>query len=177
MRALTADQRSRREPVGEGWRRERLPFERFAVDLARFMHPTELGLPHREPFIFIDAVEAHEPGQAATASKTFSGSEDFFRGHFPGDPVVPGVLLAEAMAQTAGVALGDADHLYYLTALQGMKFLRPVRPGQRLVFTAAKAGGMDGLFLCDVRAHVDGQPVAEGRIVLTRGPRRQEGGV
>ncbi|MBV9492145.1 MAG: beta-hydroxyacyl-ACP dehydratase [Verrucomicrobia bacterium] len=137
------------------------------------MDPIALGLPHREPFVFIEEVEHHEPGMAATATKVFSGEEPFFRGHFPGDPLVPGVLLTEAMAQTAGVALGDADHVLLLAAIQSMKFFRPVRPGERVVFSATKTGDLRGLFLCDVRASVAGEPVAEGRVVLARGPRRK----
>jgi 3-hydroxyacyl-[acyl-carrier-protein] dehydratase len=136
------------------------------------MDPILLGLPHREPFIFIENVEQHEPGTAATATKVFSSEEAFFQGHFPGNPLVPGVLLAEAMAQTAGVALGDPDHVLLLAAIQSMKFLRAVRPCEQVVFSARKTADLQGLFLCDVSAFVGGEPVAEGRVVLARGPRR-----
>ena len=139
------------------------------------MDPIVLGLPHREPFVFIERVEQHEPGMAATATKVFSGEEAFFRGHFPGNPLVPGVLLAEGMAQTAGVALSDADHVHLLAAIQSMKFIRPVRPRERVVFSARKTGDLQGLFLCDVRACVENEPVAEGRVVLARGPRKNPG--
>jgi len=139
------------------------------------MDPIVLGLPHREPFVFIEEVERHEPGAAATAVKVFSGEESFFQGHFPGNPLVPGVLLAEGMAQTAGVALGDPDHVLLLAAIQSMKFIRPVRPRERVVFSARKTGDLQGLFLCDVRACVGNEPVAEGRVVLARGPRRDAG--
>ena len=106
------------------------------------MDPIVLGLPHREPFIFIEQVERHDPGTAATATKVFSGEEAFFQGHFPGNPLVPGVLLAEGMAQTAGVALGDPDHVLLLAAIQSMKFFRPVRPRERVVFSARKTGDL-----------------------------------
>ena len=136
------------------------------------MDPIALGLPHRAPFIFSEDVERHDPGTAATATKVFSGDEAFFQGHFPGNPLVPGVLLTEAMAQTAGVALGDVDHVFLLAAIQSMKFLRPVRPRERVVFSARKTADLQGLFLCDVRASVEDEPVAEGRVVLARGPRK-----
>ena len=138
------------------------------------MDPVNLGLPHREPFVFIESVAAHEPGVMAVATKTFSGQEPFFQGHFPGNPVVPGVLLAEGMAQTAGVAVGDPDHVFLLTAIQSMKFLRPVRPKEPIVFTARTAGAFQTLFMCDVKAEVAHEVVAEGRVVLTRGPHAQE---
>ena len=139
------------------------------------MDPILLGLPHREPFVFIERVERHEPGIAATATKVFSGEETFFKGHFPGNPLVPGVLLAEGMAQTAGIAFGDADHVLLLAAIQSMKFIRPVRPRERVVFSARKTGELQGLLLCDVQACVDNEPVAEGRVVLARGPRKNPG--
>ncbi len=68
--------------------------------------PIDYGLPHREPFIFIDIVVEAQPGERAVCTKTFKPDEPFFRGHFPGDPIVPGVILAEALAQTAGIAAG-----------------------------------------------------------------------
>lgn len=68
--------------------------------------PIDYGLPHREPFIFIDAVIEAQPGVKAVCAKTFKADEPFFRGHFPGDPIVPGVILTEALAQTAGIAAG-----------------------------------------------------------------------
>ena len=61
--------------------------------------PVAYGLPHREPFIFIDSVVEVQPGESAICEKSFPPEEPFFRGHFPGDPLVPGVILAEALAQ------------------------------------------------------------------------------
>ena len=83
--------------------------------------------------------------------------------------MVPGVLLTEGMAQTAGVAVGDRDHLFLLTAIQSMKFLRPVRPKERIVFTARVTGAFQTLFQCEVKAETGNELVAEGRIVLARG--------
>lgn len=66
--------------------------------------PIALGLPHREPFVFVDALVSRIAGEAAECVKTFPAATPFFAGHFPGNPIVPGVILAEALAQTAGLA-------------------------------------------------------------------------
>jgi len=130
------------------------------------LDPIRCGLPHREPFIFIDAVVALEPGQSAVCTKHFFPSEPFFRGHFPGKPLVPGVILAEAAAQTAGIAAGESGRLYHLSAIRQMKFIRPVLPDSVVEFTASKSGGMDGLLQFQVSARVAGELVAEGVIIL-----------
>ncbi|HEX4085497.1 MAG TPA: 3-hydroxyacyl-ACP dehydratase FabZ family protein [Chthoniobacteraceae bacterium] len=128
--------------------------------------PQECGLPHREPFVFIDAVVAIEPGQSATCRKFFAASEPFFRGHFPGNPLVPGVILAEAAAQTAGIAAGEPGRIYHLSAIRQMKFIKPVGPDSLVEFTATKTGGMGGLLQFQVTAAVNGAVSAEGIIIL-----------
>src|SRR6478735_5290785 len=95
--------------------------------------PLAHGLPHREPFIFIDDVREAVPGERAVCVKTFAPDAPFFRGHFPGDPLVPGVILSEALAQTAGIAAGEPGKAYRLSAIRSMKFLRAVRPGETVV--------------------------------------------
>jgi 3-hydroxyacyl-[acyl-carrier-protein] dehydratase len=129
--------------------------------------PVELGLPHREPFVFVDAVLELTPGQAATCRKTFPASLDFFRGHFPGDPLVPGVILTEALAQTAGIAAGEPGKAFRLSAIRSMKFLRAVRPDDTVTLTARKLGGVGGLLQFETSAHVGDALVAEGNIVLS----------
>ena len=79
---------------------------RRAMNASEAMDPISLGLPHRPPFIFVDSVDQLEAGLLAHCSKTFRRSESFFQGHFPGNAIVPGVLLVEGMAQTAGIAVG-----------------------------------------------------------------------
>jgi 3-hydroxyacyl-[acyl-carrier-protein] dehydratase len=79
--------------------------------------PIALGLPHREPFIFVDRVVTHVPGESAEAVKVFPAETPFFAGHFPGAPLVPGVILAEALAQTAGLAAGQPGKSFRLAAL------------------------------------------------------------
>jgi 3-hydroxyacyl-[acyl-carrier-protein] dehydratase len=134
--------------------------------------PIELGLPHREPFIFIDSVTRLERGISAEATKSFSGTEPFFSGHFPGNPIVPGVILAEAMAQTAGIAVGGPSSHFFLTAIRSMKFLTSIQPGQEIRFRAEKFGEMGSLIQCNVNAYVGDQLVAEGQIILTAGSAR-----
>jgi len=129
--------------------------------------PIAYGLPHREPFLFIDAVREVRPGESAVCEKTFVPEEPLFRGHFPGEPLVPGVILTEALAQTAGIAAGQEGRGFRLTAIKGMKFLRAARPGDVLVLTARKIAAVGGLWQFDVNACVGGEKVAEGVIVLS----------
>jgi 3-hydroxyacyl-[acyl-carrier-protein] dehydratase len=128
--------------------------------------PIACGLPHRPPFVFVDGVVKIEPGVRAVCAKTFHADEPFFAGHFPGNPLVPGVILTEAMAQTAGLAAGQPGRSFHLSAIKMMKFIRPVLPGQPLLFTAEKTGGIGGLFQFAVSATVDGVVVAEGAVIL-----------
>lgn len=130
--------------------------------------PVALGLPHREPFVFVDEVLALEPCTSANGMKTFRGDEAFFAGHFPGDPIVPGVIITEALAQIAGIAAGEAGVRFLLSAVRVMKFHRAVRPAECIELSATKAGGMGGLLSFEVRAAVAGETVAEGQIILSR---------
>jgi 3-hydroxyacyl-[acyl-carrier-protein] dehydratase len=129
--------------------------------------PGALGLPHREPFIFVDEVLEIQPGERAVCRKTFPADEPFFRGHFPGDPLVPGVILTEALAQTAGLAAGQPGRAFRLTAIRGMKFLRAVRPLDVIALTARKIATVGGLWQFEVVAQVSEQTVAEGVVVLS----------
>lgn len=129
--------------------------------------PIALGLPHREPFIFVDAIVERTPGEAAVGRKVFSPADPMFRGHFPGDPVVPGVILTEALAQTAGLAVGMPGQSMRLAAIRSMKFPGAAKPGEEILLTARKVGAAGGLYQCAVEARVaDGRVVAEGVIVL-----------
>jgi 3-hydroxyacyl-[acyl-carrier-protein] dehydratase len=130
------------------------------------LDPIRCGLPHREPFVFIDDVVALEPGQSAVCTRRFASDEPFFRGHFPGRPLVPGVILTEAAAQTAGIAAGEPGKRYYLSAIRQMKFIRPVLPECIVEFAASKTASIGGLLQFQVSARVDGEVVAEGVVIL-----------
>src|SRR4051794_19420429 len=96
-----------------------------------------LGLPHRPPFVFVRQLLAREPGVSADCETSFDPNDPMFAGHFPGNPLVPGVLLTEALAQTAGIAAASgypegARPLFLLSAIRNMKFPRPARPGDAI---------------------------------------------
>lgn len=131
--------------------------------------PEELGLPHREPFVFVDLVTALDPGTSAVAEKTFAPDDPIFRGHFPGNPIVPGVILTEALAQTAGVAgaSGGGNRRFLLSAIRSMKFPAAAKPGQRITLTARTTGAMGGLWMFAVSAVTTEGLVAEGQVVLS----------
>lgn len=135
------------------------------------LDPIACGLPHRPPFVFVDRVTALEAGKRACGTKCFSPEEPFFRGHFPGDPLVPGVILTEALAQVAGLVAQRPG--LRLAAIRSMKFLAPVRPGEVIELSAEQAGASrgesGGLWLFSVVASVAGKPVAEGMLVLAEG--------
>ena len=129
--------------------------------------PESLGLPHREPFVFVDKVLTAAGGEAQCL-KVFPSNDPMFRGHFPGNPIVPGVILTEALAQTAGIAgaWGSDDRCFRLSAIRSMKFPAAARPEERIILNARKAGEIGGLWMFDVRAEVEGNIVAAGQIVL-----------
>jgi 3-hydroxyacyl-[acyl-carrier-protein] dehydratase len=98
--------------------------------------PTEL-LPHRPPFLFVDEILALEPGESARARWFVDPGADFFAGHFPGDPILPGVIIIEALAQTGALAAlaepGSAGKLALFAGIEGARFRRVVRPGEELL--------------------------------------------
>lgn len=128
--------------------------------------PESLGLPHRDPFVFVDFVNRYISGEEASGEKTFIGDEPMFAGHFPGDPIVPGVILTEALAQIAGIAGGGDGRQFLLSAIRSMKFPAAARPGEHIILQAKKAGAMGGLWIFDVSAKVAQRTVAEGQVVL-----------
>jgi 3-hydroxyacyl-[acyl-carrier-protein] dehydratase len=133
------------------------------VDIARVMR----AIPHRYPFLMIDRVVDVVRNQSAIGIKNVSVNENFFQGHFPGHPVMPGVLIIEAMAQTAAVlvveTLGDdaAGRVVYFMSVEGAKFRRPVVPGDQLRIHVNKDRNRGNVWKFTAVARVDGVSVAE----------------
>ena len=133
-------------------------------------------LPHRYPFLLVDRVVECVPGSHIKAYKNVSVNEPFFQGHFPGVPIMPGVLILEALAQTGGLlaaaGLGDlADKLFLFTGLDGVKFRRQVVPGDRLDLECSDMRMKLKLCKMEARAFVDGKLAAEARITAAIGAR------
>ena len=131
-----------------------------------------LGLPHRPPFVFVREIVACDPGKLVEARTWFDASDPMFAGHFPGNPIVPGVILTEALAQAAGIAAASgypetARPLFLLSAIRTMKFYQAVRPDEQVALHAEKIGATDTLLQFKVSATVNGVPAAEGQLVLS----------
>ncbi len=123
-------------------------------------------LPHRYPFLLLDRVTRLDPGKSAQAIKNVTVNEPFFGGHFPERPVMPGVLILEAMAQAAGILMlhdrGDReDSLIYLAGADNVRFRRPVVPGDQLVFDVEVQKARRMFAKIEGKASVDGEVVAE----------------
>jgi len=132
-------------------------------------------LAHRYPFLLIDRVLEVLPGDQITALKNVTNNEPFFQGHFPGRPIMPGVLIIEAMAQAGGILAyltGSAEQrsrLIYFMGMDKVRFRKPVVPGDQILFKAkilkfrSKAAKMSGI------AKVDNQMVAEAELMASFG--------
>jgi beta-hydroxyacyl-ACP dehydratase FabZ len=128
------------------------------------------SIPHRYPFLLLDRVLELEPGRRVVALKNVSFNEPFFQGHFPGAPVMPGVLIIEAMAQAGAVLLlhdmpDRRSKLVYFTGIDGARFRRAVTPGDRLQFTLEVLQRRPRACRMRGRAEVDGLRVAEAEIL------------
>lgn len=130
-------------------------------------------LPHRFPFLMVDRVTSVVPGESIVAVKNVSINEDHFVGHFPDHPVMPGVLVIEALAQASGVlawesatAAEQSVRILYLVAIRNARFKRTVRPGDQLVLKAELTARKQALWRFECRAEVDGESVAEAEILM-----------
>jgi 3-hydroxyacyl-[acyl-carrier-protein] dehydratase len=135
-------------------------------------------LPHRYPFLFVDTIAELELGKKVVGIKNVSLNEPFFQGHFPGKPIMPGVLIVEAMAQTGGVLAGlsmagFAEHtgkrLIYFMAIDKAKFRKPVVPGDRLVLEVVPLRTGSRVWKMAGKAFVEDALVAEAELVATIG--------
>ena len=145
------------------------------LDIARIMH----AIPHRYPFLMIDRVLDIVRDRSATGVKNVSANENFFQGHFPGHPVMPGVLIIEAMAQTAAVLVVEtlgpeaAGKIVYFMTIEGAKFRRPVVPGDQLRIHVTKVRSRGNVWKFSAVARVDGTSVAEATyaaMIMDHGP-------
>jgi len=133
------------------------------LDVRRVM----AALPHRYPMLLIDRVEQIIPDQSITAIKAVTMNEGFFQGHFPGRPIMPGVLIVEALAQAAGVlaveslGLANSGKLVYFMAIEGAKFRNPVEPGCLLQLDVEFVQKRSTVCKFAGKASVDGKTVAE----------------
>lgn len=129
-------------------------------------------LPHRYPFLLVDRVVELTPGESIIAYKNVTVNEPFFNGHFPDHPVMPGVLIVEAMAQAAGI-LGfktmdktpQDGSIYYFVGADNLRFKRPVVPGDRLQLEASVLSEKRGIWKFQVEATVEGETVSSATIL------------
>ncbi len=135
----------------------------FAIDIHRIMEM----IPHRYPMLMIDRLENVVPAESAVGIKNVTANEPFFQGHFPGKPVMPGVLIVEAMAQTAAVvvvaSLGNTAEgkLVYFMSIDGARFRKPVEPGDQLRIHCKKERQRGNVWKFSAEAKVADAVVAE----------------
>ena len=133
-------------------------------------------LPHRYPFLLVDRVLECRPGESIRALKNVTYNEPFFPGHFPDRPVMPGVMIIEALAQVAGIlcfvtanVIPDHNTRLYLVAIDKARFRRPVVPGDQLLLTAQLERSLKGIWRFSTVAMVDDQEVAHAQLMATPG--------
>ncbi|MBW4047282.1 MAG: 3-hydroxyacyl-ACP dehydratase FabZ [Proteobacteria bacterium] len=131
-------------------------------------------LPHRYPFLLVDRVVEFEKGKSIRAYKNVSFNEPYFTGHFPQKPIMPGVLILEALAQAAGIlAFGtldvqaDDNSVYYLVGIDGARFKRPVEPGDQLTLEVELVRQMRNIYKFNAVARVGDEMVAEAELMCT----------
>jgi 3-hydroxyacyl-[acyl-carrier-protein] dehydratase len=129
-------------------------------------------LPHRYPFLLVDRVVDVTAGESIVAYKNLSINEPFFNGHFPDNPIFPGVLLVEAMAQAAGILgfysqgkTNEDGSTYYFAGADNLRFRRPCVPGDRLMLRATVVSQRRGIWKFDVSSDVDGEIAATATIL------------
>ncbi len=140
----------------------------ITMDISKVM---EL-LPHRYPFLLVDRVIECEPDQRLVAIKNVTYNEPYFMGHFPGKPVMPGVLIIEALAQATGLlamqtAATDDDAIYYLVGVDKARFKRPVVPGDQLRLEVNIVKKRRDIWVFECVASVDGKTVASAEVMCT----------
>jgi 3-hydroxyacyl-[acyl-carrier-protein] dehydratase len=134
-------------------------------------------LPHRFPFLLVDRVVSVVPGQSIVAVKNVSANEAFFQGHFPDHPVMPGVLIIEALAQAGGILAWESAEaeerlwILYLVGIEETRFKQVVRPGDQLMLHVELVKRRRSLWRFAARAEVGGKVVAETLVLMADGPK------
>lgn len=130
-------------------------------------------LPHRYPFLLVDRVLECIPGERITALKNVTFNEPFFTGHFPHRPVMPGVIVIEALAQAAGIlafrtvgVIPDEKTRFFFVAIDRARFRKPVEPGDQIILKATLSRAFKGIWKFHALAEVDGAEVASAEIML-----------
>jgi 3-hydroxyacyl-[acyl-carrier-protein] dehydratase len=138
------------------------------------IHQVLKKLPHRYPILLVDRVLELEKGVRIRALKNVTVNEPFFTGHFPHRPVMPGVLMLEALAQAAAIlsfetegAVPDDNTIYYFAGIDGARFKRPVEPGDQLVLEVALLRTKARVYKYSARATVDGELAVEAELTCT----------
>jgi 3-hydroxyacyl-[acyl-carrier-protein] dehydratase len=139
------------------------------------IHEVMQHLPHRYPFLLVDRVLECEPGKRIVALKNVTINEPFFAGHFPHHPVMPGVLIMEALAQAAGIlsfkTMGtkpDADSVFYFVGIDNARFKKPVMAGDSVHLHVEILRQMRGIWKYKAEARVEGQIVAEAELMCAQ---------
>jgi 3-hydroxyacyl-[acyl-carrier-protein] dehydratase len=132
-----------------------------------------LRLPHRYPFLLVDRVLEYTSGKDIKALKNVTFNEPFFMGHFPNRPLMPGVMIIEALAQVAGLlafltanAFPDENTRFYFVGIDKARFRKPVSPGDQLILMAHFERNFKGIWRLATRAEVDGEEVANALIMI-----------
>lgn len=132
-------------------------------------------LPHRYPFLLVDRVLEVEAGKSIHAYKNVTINEPFFQGHFPHHPVMPGVLIMEALAQAAGILsfktmgeMPDENSVFYFVGIDEARFKKPVMPGDQLHLHVVIERQMRGIWKYKAEARVDGELVAEAKLMCAK---------
>ncbi|MDP2783712.1 MAG: 3-hydroxyacyl-ACP dehydratase FabZ [Sulfurimicrobium sp.] len=139
------------------------------------IHEVMAHLPHRYPFLLVDRVQECEPGKDIVAIKNVTINEPFFQGHFPHHPVMPGVLIMEALAQAAGILsfktmgiLPDENSVFYFVGIDNARFKKPVTAGDQLFLHVAIQRQMRGIWKFKAEARVNGDIVAEAELMCAK---------
>jgi 3-hydroxyacyl-[acyl-carrier-protein] dehydratase len=135
-------------------------------------------LPHRYPFLLVDRVIACEPGKYVHALKNVTFNEPFFPGHFPHRPIMPGVIIIEAMAQAAGIlafktvnVIPNSETRFYFVAIDNARFRKPVEPGDQILLQVTLKRAFKGIWKFDCLALVGGAEVASAEIMVAPEPK------